>query len=75
LVAVPLEGCRFVRPLGIIQRRQHQLSSTATRFLRLLRKSGTTAKRTEAGMVARGNGARHHTRRTTSSPRASQTAF
>jgi DNA-binding transcriptional LysR family regulator len=37
LVAIPLSGCRFVRPLGIIQRRHHRLSSTATRFLALLR--------------------------------------
>jgi DNA-binding transcriptional LysR family regulator len=38
LAAIPLAGCRFVRPLGIIQRRNHHLSSSAARFLQLLRK-------------------------------------
>jgi DNA-binding transcriptional LysR family regulator len=37
LLAVPLAGCRFVRPLGVIQRRHHKLSSVARRFLDLLR--------------------------------------
>jgi DNA-binding transcriptional LysR family regulator len=37
LVAIPLYGCRFVRPLGIIQRRSHVLSATAVRFMNLLR--------------------------------------
>jgi DNA-binding transcriptional LysR family regulator len=37
LVAVPLAGIRFVRPLGIIQRRHSKLSSTALRFIDILR--------------------------------------
>ena len=37
LVALPLEGCRFVRPVGIIHRRGNKLSLTAQRFLGLLR--------------------------------------
>jgi DNA-binding transcriptional LysR family regulator len=37
LVAVPLEGEKFVRPLGIIHRRSARLSSTALRFIQLLR--------------------------------------
>src|SRR5262249_45197106 len=37
LLARPLQGCRLVRPLGIIHRRHHKLSATATRFLELLR--------------------------------------
>ena len=41
LVAVPLAGCRFARPLGIIQSRQHTLSSTALRFRDLLREFKT----------------------------------
>lgn len=41
LVAIPLAGCRFVRPLGIIQSRQHNLSSTALRFRELLREFKT----------------------------------
>jgi len=36
LVALPLFGCRLVRPLGIIQRRHHRLSTAAARFLDLL---------------------------------------
>jgi DNA-binding transcriptional LysR family regulator len=36
LVAVPLVDCHFVRPLGIIHRRNHKLSSTAQRFIDLL---------------------------------------
>ena len=37
LVALPLAGCRLVRPLGIIHRRHHKLSPTALRFIELLR--------------------------------------
>jgi hypothetical protein len=40
-VALPLAGCRLVRPLGIIQRRQRKLSTAAARFLELLRSAGT----------------------------------
>ncbi len=36
LVAVPLAGRRFVRPLGIIHRRQRRLSATARKFIELL---------------------------------------
>jgi DNA-binding transcriptional LysR family regulator len=36
LLARPLHGCRLVRPLGIIHRRHHRLSGTATRFRELL---------------------------------------
>jgi DNA-binding transcriptional LysR family regulator len=36
LVAIPLVGCRLVRPLGIIWRRDHPLSSSASRFIELL---------------------------------------
>jgi DNA-binding transcriptional LysR family regulator len=37
LVAVPLADCRFVRPLSIIHRRRQALSSTARKFIDLLR--------------------------------------
>jgi DNA-binding transcriptional LysR family regulator len=37
LVAIPLAGCRLVRPLGIIYARQHQLNTTILRFIDLLR--------------------------------------
>jgi DNA-binding transcriptional LysR family regulator len=36
LVAQPLEGVRFTRPLGIIHCRQHRLSPVALRFLEML---------------------------------------
>jgi DNA-binding transcriptional LysR family regulator len=56
LVAVPLQACRFIRPLGIIQRHHHKLGSTASRFLELLRHSNRAAssKRTEVGSPALG---------------------
>jgi DNA-binding transcriptional LysR family regulator len=40
LVARPLAGCRFVRPLGILRRRHHRLGATAQRFLDLLLEMG-----------------------------------
>jgi DNA-binding transcriptional LysR family regulator len=52
LLARPLCGCRLVRPLGIIHRRHHKLSATATRFTELLR--GLPADGS-----ANGNGAAH----------------
>jgi DNA-binding transcriptional LysR family regulator len=36
LAAIPLLGCRLVRPLGIILRRHSKLSSSALRFIDLL---------------------------------------
>jgi DNA-binding transcriptional LysR family regulator len=42
LVAIPLAGVRFFRPLGIIQRRHDKLSSTALRFIDILRQNGET---------------------------------
>ncbi len=40
LVARPLRDGVLVRPLGIIYRRHHKLSSTAERFVQLLREAG-----------------------------------
>jgi DNA-binding transcriptional LysR family regulator len=40
LVARPLRDGRLVRPLGIIHRRHHKLSSTAHRLVELLREAG-----------------------------------
>jgi DNA-binding transcriptional LysR family regulator len=37
LVAVPLAGSRLVRPLGILQRKNHKLTASAARFVDLLR--------------------------------------
>jgi DNA-binding transcriptional LysR family regulator len=36
LKSVALAGCRFVRPLGVIRRRQHRLGAAALKFLELL---------------------------------------
>src|SRR5262249_27460192 len=41
LVALPLYGCRLVRPVGIIHGRHHHLSAAALRFIDLLRQDGT----------------------------------
>jgi len=46
LVARPLAGCRFVRPLAIIHRRQHGPSPAAERFIDFL--------------LAKGNSSTHH---------------
>jgi len=40
LAARPLEGCRLVRPLGIICRRKHKLGPTAQGFFDFLRDNG-----------------------------------
>jgi DNA-binding transcriptional LysR family regulator len=42
LVARPLSGCRFVRPLAIIYRRQHRPSPVAQRFIDLLLQNGSS---------------------------------
>jgi DNA-binding transcriptional LysR family regulator len=51
LMALPLAGCRFVRPLGIIFRRHHHLSATARGFLELLRRDENAANRTSDTMT------------------------
>lgn len=62
LVALPLAGARLVRPLGIIRRRQHKLSTSAQRFLDLLRQPRVTATGERTGQpFANGHGA--HSRR------------
>jgi DNA-binding transcriptional LysR family regulator len=53
LRGVPLAGCRLVRPLGIIHRRNHPLSSAAQGFIDLLR----GVEPSSAGHMANGN---HH---------------
>jgi len=45
LLGLPLDGARMVRPLGIIHRRQHQLSSAALAFIDLLRSNGSSPER------------------------------
>jgi DNA-binding transcriptional LysR family regulator len=51
LAAVPLLGCRFVRPLGIILRRHHKLSSSAGQFIALLQHPGTAVLPNAAGQA------------------------
>ncbi|HTU21044.1 MAG TPA: LysR family transcriptional regulator [Gemmataceae bacterium] len=45
LVARPLAGCRFVRPLAIIYRRKNGPSPAAQRFIDLLLENGSSANR------------------------------
>ncbi len=40
LKSVPLAGCRFVRPVGVIRRRRHKLGCATLQFLELLREVG-----------------------------------
>ena len=55
LVARPLDGCRFVRPIGIIHRRQPRLSSAALRFVELLQEGGNAPTPSTNGHVANGH--------------------
>ena len=57
-----LFNCRLVRPVGIIHRRHHKLSSTAQGFIKLLQQAnGTTADAAGAnGTHDRGRGSRGH---------------
>lgn len=41
--ALPLIGCRLIRPLGIIHRRNRTLSANAVRFMALLRQGSTSS--------------------------------
>src|SRR5205823_4508924 len=56
LKSVPLAGCRFVRPIGVIRRRQNKLGCAAQHFLDLLREVGDTGA---AASEAQGNGKAH----------------
>ena len=49
LVAVPLKGQPLVRPLGIIHRRGKELSSTAQRFIELLKREGQAIPQSNYG--------------------------
>jgi DNA-binding transcriptional LysR family regulator len=64
LVAVPLAGCRLVRPLSIIHRRHNALSSTAVAFVDLLRQANGTgpSSRPEVGLFAGGTGPQARTK-------------
>jgi DNA-binding transcriptional LysR family regulator len=62
LVAVPLEGCRMVRPLGILHRRHPRLSATAQQFMDLLRQplQGEAPPRAELNLFAGSGPPRSH---------------
>ena len=62
LAAVPLLGCRLGRPLGIIQRRHHTLSSAALSFLKLLREPEGNGSSTDGGAAKHKNGGRPQVR-------------
>ncbi len=62
LVAVSLAGCRLVRPLGIIHRKNHKLTASAARFIDLLRsEAGTNSDSRNGCPRGRANGM--HSRR------------
>lgn len=66
LKSVPLAGCRFVRPIGVIRRRQYKLGCAAQHFLDLLREVGDNGA---AASEAQGNGNAHFSN---GKPRASK---
>jgi DNA-binding transcriptional LysR family regulator len=68
IVALALVGCQMVRPLGIIQRRNRQLSNTAQKFLELLRQSESPTPETFSrlnGAHTSRNGTARSARKTT----------
>jgi DNA-binding transcriptional LysR family regulator len=72
LVALPLVGCSFHRPLGILFRRSHQPSKTAQKFIELLRQSATPTLDTPTphnGAHTGRNGAARSHRKTTNPAR------
>jgi DNA-binding transcriptional LysR family regulator len=77
LVARPLAGCRFVRPLGVLRRRHHRLGATAQRFLDLLLEVGDNGAQSDgegsgpAGRRSHGqaNGTAHGKSRPNQSPK------
>jgi DNA-binding transcriptional LysR family regulator len=62
LAARPLQGCRFVRPLGIVRGKRHRLGPVAQRFLDFLRENGSDNGHNSSGN-GRPQGKRNKTRR------------
>jgi DNA-binding transcriptional LysR family regulator len=64
LIAIPLSGCRFVRPLGIIYARHHRLNTTILRLIDLLRHEEPPLRSAHAAGNGQANGVprsvRHH---------------
>ncbi|HMF12849.1 MAG TPA: LysR family transcriptional regulator [Gemmataceae bacterium] len=72
LVALPLVGCRLVRPLGIIYRRHHPPNRTAQKFVELLRQPVAAAAETRTrsnGVHGGRNGAPRKVRSNANLPR------
>jgi DNA-binding transcriptional LysR family regulator len=61
LVALPLSGCRLVRTLGIIQRRNRKLGPAAARFLDLLRQAENADRLDQSNGHASPRGSRSRT--------------
>jgi DNA-binding transcriptional LysR family regulator len=65
LVQIPLEGQPLVRPLGIIHRRDRNLSETAKQFIELLRSQAAPLEMKLPGVSAESNGESQRTHRKT----------
>jgi len=63
LVQIPLEGQPLVRPLGIIHRRDRNLSETAKQFIELLRSQAAPLETKLPGVSVESNGESQRTRR------------
>jgi DNA-binding transcriptional LysR family regulator len=63
LMAVPLFGCQFTRPLAIIHRRGHRLSTATKRFMDLLLESDASDSRRN-GDMGTPHGRAHRTKET-----------
>ena len=61
LVARVLEDCWFVRPIGIIHRRQPRLSQAALRFVELLQECGNSSEPCANGHAVNGHAVNGHT--------------
>jgi DNA-binding transcriptional LysR family regulator len=70
LVAVPLHGCRLVRPLGILYGRHHRLNTTILRLIDLLREEEPPLHSVHAAGNGQANGVRRSGRHNGLSRRA-----
>jgi DNA-binding transcriptional LysR family regulator len=72
LAAIPLGGCRLVRPLGIIYSRHHRLNTTILRFIDLLREGDEAGSAHAANGDSNGAKPSRKRRGTSARPRASR---
>jgi DNA-binding transcriptional LysR family regulator len=63
LRALPLEGCRFVRPLGIVHHRRRPPGSAVQDFIDLLRGNGAACRPLNGAAHADNGNGSHRTRR------------